>query len=691
MFCSKCGRPIPEGSAFCSECGAPVAGVTEKAENAAENVQGAAEKVQSAAENVADKVQNAAEAAEVNTQNAAEKAQNAAENAADKAQSTVENAAENMQNAAESAEVKAQGVAGIAAEKASEPGAEKAASGTQEQSSGKPKKKGKAGLVIGIILAIVLLLGASAGAAYIFAREQVENFIHVKFDKPEEYYTYVAKKNFDKSADLIPEGYDELVKKQMDIFNSAFHQKVQVKLGDRGKDFLKLAVGTGVDITWINSAAVDYTIDFQEKNDKFSMAGKAILNEEQIISGLLMMDMKEGRMAFQIPELTEKYAKLDLDENYNLEETKEMFQKYAKLIESYPDVSYLRNKVKEYMEFYLEQVEEVEKTTETLEADDVTMECTCLTVVLREKDIQKLLNKILDDMAQDSEIENMVKNMAEIADEDPEEFYQEYQEEIEKAKEKLAEDLGIDRIRWATYVDKKSNILGRKCIIDPKEERIKSAETEFVVLPKEDKLGIALTVKSDDKKLVFAGTGKVKEGKLEGDFRLKLDDQKLMNLTVEEFDLEAAKKGNLIGHFNFKPGADVDLIGKLCDTFGLKDESPAKVFLSALNLSLDVKTEYTPEKQMMDVGIQDGGLDIVRIIVSGEMQEGSSIELPAEAVDVDEKLEDYIRDIKVQKLMDALAKANVPEEYYDSLNGLEEEIEEYLEYLEKSRKSINIR
>ena len=82
---------------------------------------------------------------------------------------------------------------------------------------------------------------------------------------------------------------------------------------------------------------------------------------------------------------------------------------------------------------------------------------------------------------------------------------------------------------------------------------------------------------------------------------------------------------------------------------------------------------------------------IVRIIVSGEMQEGSSIELPAEAVDVDEKLEDYIRDIKVQKLMDALAKANVPEEYYDSLNGLEEEIEEYLEYLEKSRKSINIR
>ena len=323
MFCSKCGRPIPEGSAFCSECGAPVAGVTEKAENAAENVQGAAEKVQSAAENVADKVQNAAEAAEVNTQNAAEKAQNAAENAADKAQSTVENAAENMQNAAESAEVKAQGVAGIAAEKASEPGAEKAASGTQEQSSGKPKKKGKAGLVIGIILAIVLLLGASAGAAYIFAREQVENFIHVKFDKPEEYYTYVARKSFDKSADLIPEGYDELAKKQMDIFNSAFHQKVQVKLGDRGKDFLKLAVGTGVDITWINSAAVDYTIDFQEKNDKFSMAGKAILNEEQIISGLLMMDMKEGRMAFQIPELTEKYAKLDLDENYNLEETKE--------------------------------------------------------------------------------------------------------------------------------------------------------------------------------------------------------------------------------------------------------------------------------------------------------------------------------------------------------------------------------
>lgn len=637
MFCSKCGKPIPEGSAFCSECGAPVL----KAGNAVTEAAGKTENA--TAEETARTKENSTEAGAKTENSVAE---------------TTEKTEKALQEAVETA--------------TGEP-------------AGKKKKKGKAGLVLGIILGIVLLLGAAAGATYFFAKEQVENFIHVKFDKPEAYYQYVARKNLDRTEAILPEGYDELVKKQMDIFNSAFHQKVQVKLGDRGKDFLKLAVGSGIDITWIDSVAVDYSMDLQEKNDKFSFGAKAILNNEQIISGLFLMDMKEGRAVFQVPELTEKYGEVSIEDEYELEEVKELFGKYARMIESYPDVSYLQEKVKEYVEMYLEQVEEVEKSTESLEADDVTMECTSLTVILREKDLKKLIGKILDDLAEDEEMAKTVKAIAEIADEDPEEFYAEYLKNIEDSRKDLEENFSIDRVRWVTYVDKNSNVIGRKLIVDPKEERVKSIETEFLVLPKEDKLGIHYSYSQDDHKVVFMGTGQVKSDKLDGDFRVKYDDKKVMNLSVEEFDLEAAKKGNLVGHFNFKPGSDVDLIGELCDAFGLAEDSPAKVFLSALNLSLDLKVEYTLEKHSVDVGIQDGGLDIVRISVSGEMDESGSLALPADAIDVEENSQDYLKELKFNKIIDALKKANVPEEYYEELNELEEELKDYLEYMENIR------
>lgn len=627
MFCSKCGRPIPDGSSFCSECGAPVVRVEAPKAEAPE---------ESTAVSQAPKAE-------------APKAEIPAANPADSSDSG------------------------------------------QKQDQKKAKKKGKAGKVLGILLAIVLVLAAGAGAVYYFAKDQVTNFVHVTFDKPADYYQYVAKRNIDKAYSMMPENFDEIFKKQTDVLNSAAHEKVQVKLGDRGKDFLKLAVGTGVDITWVESAAVDYSMDFQAKNDKFHVDAKAFLNDVPIISGLAMLDLKEGVAAFQIPELTEKYGIFSFaDDEYDYEELKEIFEKYSKVIESYPDPSYLKEKGKQYMEMYLEQVEEVEKSTETLEADDITMECTSLTVVLREKDIRKLLEKIIDDLKEDEEFEKMVKNMAELADEEPEEFYQEYQKSLEDSKKEL-EDLGIDRVKLVIYVDKQSYIVGSKVAVDPKEERLKSAETLFVVLNQEDRQGVSLTMKYGSHNMIFAGSGVIRDGKLEGDYRLKYDDKKMMNLSVDEFDLEEAKKGNLSGHFNVKPGSDLDLIELLCHEFGLEDSSPAYVFLSALNLSLDLKLDITAENHSVDLGIQDGGLDIVRVSFRGGLDEAGSIVVPENGIDMEEKVAEYVKEISFKRLMENLKNANVPKDYYEELEELEDELKYYVEYLESIRNSYDYR
>ena len=57
MYCTKCGKQLPDDAAFCDACGAPVkSGFTAAAEKAEAAAEEAAEEVKEAAEAVEEKV-----------------------------------------------------------------------------------------------------------------------------------------------------------------------------------------------------------------------------------------------------------------------------------------------------------------------------------------------------------------------------------------------------------------------------------------------------------------------------------------------------------------------------------------------------------------------------------------------------------------------------------------------------------
>ena len=631
MFCSKCGKMIPEGSAFCPECGAPV------------------------------------QTGEVKEQ--ATEAPAAASEAKEQTPVTVNEV---------KSEVKTEAVT-VSAEVKSDDGG---------QTDGKKKKKNIGVIILSVVLALVLCLGATVGACFLFAKDKTENFMHLSFDKPKAYYSYVYNKNYEENKKLIPADYFEKIKDQMDILNSSGHESVKVTIGDRGREYLKLA-SAYLDLEWMESAGFELASDIQIKNKVASAKGSVSLNDQKIISGNFVVDLAKGVIAMQFPEISEKYVSADFGEDYEAEEVEKALAKFQQLMDAYPDGEFYLKKVETYAGFFNDRIEEVEKSKEKIELDELSQECTTLTIVLKKKDIQAIYKQIVEDFAQDAYFEKMVRTFAELSasgDDEEEikqaadEAYKEFQEACEKlVSEEELEKLQVSKLKMVLYVDDKGKIVGTSVKIDSDDES-KSAEVDYAFLEKDNKNELKYSVTSMGKAISVKGTGTTKDGMLDGDYQLYVDKDQVLKFTVSEFDVEGLKNGNLNGRFKIKAGKDVNL-NDLTSKLGLGESSPAGVILAGLDLSLDMVVNMNGTDYSCQFGIQDGGVDIIRFHFAAGKDEAGSISIPDGCLDVDKDIEEYLKSIKLDQVINALKSANVPEMYMESINELKEELEEYIEYM----------
>ncbi|MBQ2101685.1 MAG: zinc ribbon domain-containing protein, partial [Lachnospiraceae bacterium] len=273
MFCSNCGKEIPDGAKFCGFCGTP----TEAAEPAKEEVKAPEPVVETPA----------VPAAEAPATPVAEAP------AAPAAEAPV----------APVAEAPATPVA---------PAPAPAYSPIPEE----PKaKKGKGGKIIGIALAIVAVLAVAIGCTFIFAKDKVSNTIHKSFDKPKDYYSYVEKKNLTAFSENSGTEYVTKLLESMKTGNQNISETMKIRIGARGKDFTALAKTAGVDLSWLDSVGISFNGNFDDTKMKMDIA--PILNDTKLATLVMLLDMKEGAIFGTIPELTDKYLGMTMGEEYD--------------------------------------------------------------------------------------------------------------------------------------------------------------------------------------------------------------------------------------------------------------------------------------------------------------------------------------------------------------------------------------
>ena len=637
MFCTKCGQELSDDSKFCPKCGTPLGVANEETETPVEETKVTETPVEeNTATVVEEPVEEAAEAAD-------------AQQEAERPTTVVtDNASADYNYGFNPADI-------------------------PEPTKGSGSKKG-----IVIIVALVAVLVAAALA--------VGYFVFGLFASPAKILSKTIDNGKNDIFDEYKTGYKSIQKSYKDI-NGDVNFSLEATLGDKAKALLDEAGSTiGTDLSWIESGRADVAVDVQEEQVGFDI--KASLNGQDIGSVNAILDANSEKAYISSPEVLGDTA-LEAEGDFDSEEFMEMIATYtetfSKYAEMYPDPDKFNKCATKYTDIISKDLSkcEIEKSKT---AGDVTAKYTQLEIEVDNKTALQIADDLLTEFEDDEELKELLRPLFEAQLESPEyqdlfEDYDEYWSMIEEsassAKDEVEatledyeddEDLVEDMVTVYVYVDG-FNFKG--IAVEPEEGE---GRMEFFTVEKGNNSGIRFSF--DDgygTEYLFEGQGETKKGLLNGTYTFKSGDAEYFTVEVKDFDQDEFEKNR-----DYKGDFIVSLGEGL--TSDLTDETSQMFGLAKYDISFD--TKGASGTMGLDILVDDESL--AKVTMSYSMEDVDDMKIPSESVDIEamteDELFDFIKGIKLDKLIDNLEKAGVPEEYYQTLSEINDALASGDEY-----------
>lgn len=638
MFCEQCGNPVGDSEKFCSRCGAPILPLEqEKAEIAAESEQAAisAESEQAAV--------------------SAESEQTAVSAESEQAAASVE---------------PGQPVMSAIPTKPEQPIApaipEEPAGGSGKKNGKKSGKKAVFFVLGGVALALVAVCVVNAG--------KIANFFSRSFSSPEKYYRQVEQETVAQMAEQCSTYYGMLVESPFRLDESSVDTEFTLELGEGGKNFMSLLDVSGVDISWLSDLKMG--VGFSWEESMLSYALSFGLNKTDLLTVNMLIDVLEGNIYFQVPELNEKYMGL---EGYDaelygadeLELYQEMQERSAKMLEAMPKAAEVEKLLVKYMNLALDSVDDVSRKQKTLKAGGVSEKCTELEVTFDGKCLADMTESILKEMLKDKELKKLivdtVDNMVALDDDlldysgSGEEAYEEFTEELEEMLESVDELKSLDgELIMKVYVGSKGRIVGRT--LETAEADGVSTEICFLMPESGKNMGCEISVAADDgSRIALTGSGKKSGDKLTGSYELEYDGASLIEINVSGLDLEQLKQGYLNGTFTLAPSK---MLGTLLTGSISGYGSLYATMLADMELKLDAQASKNSGK--VTLGLLYDEEEIVSLTASVDVGKGPGTDIPDSAklimIEEEEDLAAWMEGLDWDKFLGSLEKAGVPED-----------------------------
>ena len=529
--------------------------------------------------------------------------------------------------------------------------------------------RGGFNIVVVLIIAVVVL-----GIVFWVASGSFTNFTKSNFSKPESYLKYVEKK------ELLGENYSSVNKAYQNIFNqldyssNAIEEEFSFIVGERGERYIKMAKQLGADLSWLQSFGVEILLN--SKDDDLQVKSSFSLNDQKVVSPEIILDMHNKLAYLGAAELSKEYLKFDLSEKISDEDFNEAKARFEKFKKAYPDSKEVNKLIEKYLDLVFAEVKNVEKSKKAeLESDDVSQKCTELTVTLSEKDLKSIIKAVCNELSKDQNAKKILKDYlsATKPNVDADQVCERFQEKAEEVAGRIDDiEFNLEKVVIRLYLDKKSNVVGR--IYEVQRGGEDPIIVKMIAPTDKNKSGFEISYQKGARKNSFEGTGKLKGNKLSGDYTLRINDTKVLNMEVKDFDLKALKDGNLKGHFVIKPSGDLDM-DQLLSAFGINNKMISST-LALVKPGLDLKLDTGKTKSSMEIAVTDSDVDIFRIVCKVSTKKNSAIKTPSKTVDVtdQEAVNKFIDSLDWDKIDKTLDKANVPSAYLDALKR----------YLEKS-------
>ncbi len=566
--------------------------------------------------------------------------------------------------------------------------------GNVPQNGGKKPSKKKKGLIIGGVCAVA---AAAVVCVCTFAFDlpgKISNFTKKNFSSPEEYLSYVVENNSAGTSQSTESLYKRVVSGKTDLFDINSSVGINVTLGDAGKQYLKLA---GVDLSWLDSVGFDTGISVGK--DVLGMDVSAGINSENLLSVLCALDIEDATVYLKVPELNDTYLGIDLrdaigtsDAEMLSEMWEEVKDSYETVIDALPDQSTLDNLVERYIDAVVKSIDDVEKGTETLEAEGVSQKCTTLEIAIDAKTMANIIKGILDEAEDDGDLEEIFINIADLFGEDGVEIYDEFLAALEEGYDELKDARGIGEILYTLYVDNKGEIVGH---------RIESDAFEIAILSPQNgkKFGteysMSFDVDGEEQYIAFVGSGERSGDILSGEFEIDVDmsvydyytgqvdiNGAIFNISVADLDMEAFNRGQFNGTVTYKPGKGMR---SLLDAAGAY--SGVMSFLEDFEIKLTGQSGDASSKTSMEVNYD--GDNIIAISVNSETGNSPELKIPndREVIYLKEAqdLTDWLGGIEWDGFVSSLDKAGLPgdvmgavEEFVSLMESIDNNILGYL-------------
>ncbi len=395
------------------------------------------------------------------------------------------------------------------------------------------KKKSHKGLVAAIIALVLVLAGG--GTAYAF-KDTLSNSFALMTKSPNEYYEYVEKKAIENQINEIKpylNSVDTDVAAQVSMSVTYDRETVNSLLqSSMGESIEDIEANIGLPL---NSLGLNGTVATKDGNLYESLGLK--LNDTNIISMELLMDIVNKELSMRFPELSSAILKtsLDLDEVDSGKYTEQL-----KLLTPERTTDFLRR----YSTIIAENMKDVELTKgESLKLDTLSADCNKLTVTIDSESAENIANAILEEAKDDEYIYDLLP-MLDMSVSD-------FKSEIEDAQNNLKDSFGNNTIvEMDVYVDNKGEIIGRD--ITAKEDGSNLGVFGYTVLTDSGYNEYKFYYTDEDGNKVINATGsETKTGDTSnGALNLAIKDPSGslpsdISVTAKYDDVKIVKKGNL--------------------------------------------------------------------------------------------------------------------------------------------------
>ncbi|MBP3243324.1 MAG: hypothetical protein J6L99_05665 [Ruminococcus sp.] len=449
---------------------------------------------------------------------------------------------------------------------------------TNDVVSGVENVTSKGGKKVAAVTAGVIAVAAAGGGAAYACSDYVKNQVKLLVCKPDSYYTWVNEENAEDFAEKLAAHYTDGIAR-IDA-GSSVSMAMQYDLSDTAKELLKEEVGddetTSAIVDNLNSIALG--IDAQVKKGDAQDSIYLNWNEDRLVTVDAAIQDGGNLGFFRIPELTEKWACLDIEsligevpveDDEAAKKLEEALTKFVADPAEYLTADELKSEIVKYVGVWNKSTSDVtlEKKAD-VNICDISVEYTIATVEITDEKAKEICKTFCEEIKNDDVIKGVIVDKLEaVSEEDYNSAIDDVLSNIEENTESSDDTLSI-----STYIDPKGVIRGMSA-------KFNEDDMSFIFGRDGDQVRAEFFITEDGEEQCRAElTAAEAENKYSGNIDMSADDE-TVSIEFTNFEIVDEK----LGTFNAET------------TFIIPDEEQFAIKFSAdgntQNASADIEVE----------------------------------------------------------------------------------------------------